>query len=437
MSVALEAPGLEARHRGNRTEYYWVASKDARARGFRPRTVRFHDDMANHADAVRVARRCRELDAEMTDWLADPGGQQVTIYDGTLTSLIGCYQRDPQSSYRSNTQGTRACYDDWCRTLIALAGTRRIDRLTGRDLRNWFLAIMQPAAPGGAPRLRLARGCVRQMMPILLAYGAEIQLPGCLELAEVLDRMTLRVPRETRIAWKAARPRKIAMTFEQASAIVDEGLRRGTRRHRSVALGVAAQFEFTLRQIDVIGWWEQPEGAIAKTAIAKTAIGKTAITKPGRGGGSKIWRAGLTFEQLAGGTLDLTTSKTTTDAPFAVGAYPLFVRALEAVPPAERRGPLVVDERGAPVQRRYYRELYVEVARLAGVPKGVWNMWARHGGVTEAHDAGADLVDIGKHAQHSNPATTSRHYIVPTIETTRRVAAKRVAHRAANLKPAT
>jgi hypothetical protein len=112
-------------------------------------------------------------------------------------------------------------------------------------------------------------------------------------------------------------------------------------------------------------------------------------------------------------------------------------RALEAVPLSERRGPLVVDESGAPVQRRYYRELYVEVARLAGVPKGVWNMWARHGGVTEAHDAGADLVDIGKHAQHSNPATTNRHYIVPTIETTRRVAAKRVAHRAANLKKAT
>jgi hypothetical protein len=447
VSVELEAPGLEARNRGDRTEYYWVASKDARARGFLPRTVRFHDDMSNYADAVRVARRCRELDAEMTDWLADPDGQRIQIYDGTLTSLIGCYQRDPESSYRSNTQGTRACYDDWCRTLIAVAGTRRVDRLTGRDLRKWFLAIMRPAAPGAAPRLRLARGCVRQMMPILLAYGAEIKLPGCLDLAEVLERMTLRVPRQTRIEWKAARPRKIAMTYEQASAIVDEGLRRGTKRHRSVALGVAAQFEFTLRQIDVIGWWERPEGniaikpcaiepcAIKPCAIAKTAITKPAITKPGRSG-SRIWRAGLTFEQLAGGTLDLTTSKTTTDAAFAVGAYPLFVRALEAVPPADRRGPLVVDESGAPVQRRYYRELYVEVARRAGVPKGVWNMWARHGGVTEAHDAGADLVDIGKHAQHSNPATTNRHYIVPTIETTRRVAAKRVAHRAANLKKA-
>ena len=37
------------------------------------------------------------------------------------------------------------------------------------------------------------------------------------------------------------------------------------------------------------------------------------------------------------------------------------------------------------------------VANAAGVPRTVWNMFARHGGVTEAHESGADLVDIGKH----------------------------------------
>jgi hypothetical protein len=47
------------------------------------------------------------------------------------------------------------------------------------------------------------------------------------------------------------------MSYAQAVAIVLEGLRRGTRRHRSIALGVAAQFEFTLRRIDVIGEWER------------------------------------------------------------------------------------------------------------------------------------------------------------------------------------
>jgi hypothetical protein len=50
---------------------------------------------------------------------------------------------------------------------------------------------------------------------------------------------------------------KTGMTYDQAVAIVAEGLRRGTRRHRSVAHGVAAQFELTLRQVDVIGYWEK------------------------------------------------------------------------------------------------------------------------------------------------------------------------------------
>ena len=56
-------------------------------------------------------------------------------------------------------------------------------------------------------------------------------------------------------------------------------------------------------------------------------------------------------------------------------------------------------------------------------------MFARHGGVTEVHESGAALVDIGKHAQHRDLNTTSPHYIVPSIETSRRVARARVAHR--------
>jgi len=69
--------------------------------------------------------------------------------------------------------------------------------------------------------------------------------------------MILRVPQPVQRAWKAARPKKAGMTYEQAAAIVTEGLRRGTRRQRSVALGVAAQFELTLRHVDVIGYWEK------------------------------------------------------------------------------------------------------------------------------------------------------------------------------------
>jgi hypothetical protein len=256
------------------------------------------------------------------------------------------------------------------------------------------------------------------MLSILLNYGAELGLPGCLDRAQVLERMTLRVPQLVRRAWKAARPKKTGMTYDQAAAIVTEGLQRGTRRHRSVALGVAAQFELTLRQSDVIGEWEKVDGTLSLQAGA--------IVDRGR-----VWRPGLRFEQFAAGELDLETSKTDFGAVFDVTVYPLFQHALASVPPSERHGPLVTDDKGLPVRRRYYWDLYRDVADAAGVPRSVWNMHARHGGATEARQAGVALADIAEHAQHSDLNTTRKHYIVPSVETSRRVARQRVAHRQA------
>lgn len=249
-------------------------------------------------------------------------------------------------------------------------------------------------------------------------YGAELGLPGCLELGQVLERMILSVPQATRRAWKAARPKKAGMSYEQAAAIVAEGLRRGTRRHRSVALGVAAQFELTLRQVDVIGYWEKLDAA--------ECVAPAAIIERGR-----IWRPGLRFEDFAAGTLDLETSKTEGKAVFDVTAYPLFQQALMAVPATERVGPLVTDDNDRPMRRRYYWDLYRDVADAAGVPRAVWNMHARRGGATEAQEAGVALQDIAEHAQHTDINTTRKHYIVPSVETSRRVARQRVAHRQA------
>ena len=50
-------------------------------------------------------------------------------------------------------------------------------------------------------------------------------------------------------------------------------------------------------------------------------------------------------------------------------------------------------------------------------------------GTTEAQQAGVNLADIAEHAQHADINTTRKHYIVPSVETSRRVAKQRVAHR--------
>ena len=416
-TVEINAPGLQlVERRAGSFDQYWVASPEARRRGYLPRTVRLHYDFTTSSGRSELEKRCAVLTAEMLSWLGDPEGQHRPVYDGTISALIRCYQTDARSPYHGLKRNTQRGYDDWCRTLERAIGKRRVDRLSGQDMRDCFLALLEPAQPGGAPRVRLAQACVRSMMKILLNYGAELGLPGCLDLVQVLERMTLRVPKETRMVWKAKRPKKIAMSYDHAAAIVTEGLARGTRRHRSVALGVAAQFEFTLRQIDVIGEWEKIDRAQGPAAGAIVSHGQ-------------VWRPGLRFEDFADGTLDLTTSKTSTAAVFDVTAYPLFQRALAAVPEAERRGPMVIDEGGTPVQRRYYQDLYREIADAANVPSEVWNMRARHGGTTEARQAGVDLADIAEHAQHSDINTTRKHYIMPSVETSRRVARARVASR--------
>ena len=97
--------------------------------------------------------------------------------------------------------------------------------------------------------------------------------------------MMLTVPQDVRRAWKAARPNKSGMRYEHA-VIVAEGLKRGTRRHRSVALGVAAQFELAMRQADVIEVWEK--------------LGQTEDVDPGAiVEGGRIW-PGLRFEDSRG-----------------------------------------------------------------------------------------------------------------------------------------
>ena len=75
----------------------------------------------------------------------------------------------------------------------------------------------------------------------------------------------------------------------------------------------------------------------------------------------------------------------------------------------------------------YTRE-WRKVATAAGIPKNVWNMDARAGGISEADDAGAELDDIRSAAAHSQASTTAR-YVRGTIGKSRKVAQLRQAHR--------
>jgi hypothetical protein len=165
MIVVLDAPGLHLVRRKNGVVHqYWEASAQARKRGYLPRTVHLRYDLETIAGRLELERRCKELTSEMLVWLGDPEDQKKPVYDGTVATLIRCYQTDKNSPYRGVRQSTSHVYADWCRTLERAIGKRRVDRLSGQDIRDCFLSLMEPVAPGGAPRARLAKSCTRSML---------------------------------------------------------------------------------------------------------------------------------------------------------------------------------------------------------------------------------------------------------------------------------
>jgi hypothetical protein len=84
---------------------------------------------------------------------------------------------------------------------------------------------------------------------------------------------------------------------------------------------------------------------------------------------------------------------------------------------------------GEPIRVRSYRKGFREIADQAGIPRSIWNMEARAGGVTEALQAGVEKTLVQRTATHTNAAMTSRYDRTP-VEAPRAVAeARRKARR--------
>jgi hypothetical protein len=166
VTVDLDAPGLKIIERSNGDVHqYSRCSEGARRRGCVPRTVRLHCDLTTPGGRSELQHRCKVLTSEMLAWLGDSEGQKRPVYDGTVGTLIRCYQTDKNSPYRGLRQSTGRVYADWCRTLDRAIGKRRVDRLNGQDLRDCFLSLMEPAADdNGMPvRRRFYRDLYRDV----------------------------------------------------------------------------------------------------------------------------------------------------------------------------------------------------------------------------------------------------------------------------------
>jgi hypothetical protein len=90
----------------------------------------------------------------------------------------GWFQADKNLALPGVWQSIARVCADWWRTLERPAVSVPSTGLSERDC---FLSLMKRAASGGAPRVRLAKSCVRSMLTILRNYGTELGLPGGLD----------------------------------------------------------------------------------------------------------------------------------------------------------------------------------------------------------------------------------------------------------------
>lgn len=396
------APGLQrAKRRDGTYVYYWRAANVSKAATDYPmKTVRLH------GDEEAIAARCRVLTAELREWL--DGQDRSAFYDGTIASLIDCYQRDEDSPYRQVKANTRRDYDVSLSLLRKHVGAKRIDLLTGRDLRRWYNAFKEPAREGGPGRIRRAHGCMK-LLRTIVKYGRSMRYAGCGDLVAILSDMR----------FGQGEQRDARMTYEQALSIVETALERD---RRSIALAQALQFETTLRQKDVIGEWLPDSDNLVTNSLSGGIVSH----------GSR-WANGLLWSDLDDDLiLRKRTTKTGSVVEFTLTEYPLVMRALEAVPAAERVGPMIVSEAtGRPYRQNHFGKEWRKLATAAGVPRDVWNMDSRAGGLSEAASAGADIEDIRRHAGHTDAAMT-RRYTRENRPATERVARLRVKRRASH-----
>src|SRR5690242_9666033 len=132
-----QAPGLTWRPRKHGWEARWLCRTDLRDRGFRPATVRLWCGNApTDLEREWIAERCRQLQDEMLVWGRGGIPKDVT-FDGSIGSLVRCYQTDADSPYRKGRYATRKYYDQLCKAVENEIGEKLVNEITARDMLRW------------------------------------------------------------------------------------------------------------------------------------------------------------------------------------------------------------------------------------------------------------------------------------------------------------
>jgi hypothetical protein len=382
------------------------------------------DDEINELCQLYTARLLAYLDNPE----ALPEDKEPPIsYDGTMAALCRIYRGHRHSRYRRAKHTTKRFYDAYLDLIIATVGMRVVRNVDLFTAESWYEEWRKPAEVGGEERIDRAHDAI-SMVRTVVNFCAKIKkLPGgkpftgrkdCQELAADLEG----------VKFEKGGAREQEMTVQYARAFIAKALEMAAaglisiERARAMAIGVAAQFETMLRQKDIIGEW------VAKHLAPKLPKGATVLPR-----GEEIWWGFFTWESIAGWRWRMKTSKSKyrAAADHTLTNYGLLMPLLEAVPHAERSGPIVIGEHGLPVRETTYRSTFRRIARAAGIPDEVWLMDSRAGGATEASMAKAPMGAISGALTHTNEKTTVRYLRRGATADLDTVAKARAAHRKA------
>jgi len=371
-----DAPGLTWRQRKGGWEARWRARSDVVARGYRPKIVALWLGLElSETDAEKIRTKCQFNQGEMLAW-ARGGGPKPQEFDGTLRSLISCYQTDPDSTYHKLRTRTRMNYDSRLRRVSTEHGIELVQNIRARQVKRWHEGWR-----GESNRVVAAHQMIA-ILRIVCRFGATmLEDEDCLRLAALLGQM--RFP--------SHRPRNQAITAEQVIAFRRAAHEAGLP---SMALGQAIQFECTLRQKDVIGEWVPLS---AKEGISPVIDG------------NDKWLRGITWQEIDKNLiLRHVTSKKQKEVVIDLRLAPMVMEELQQFQELPSSGPVLVCEiTQRPWRTATWRMHWRKIARKCGIPDGVYNMDSRAGAITEATLAGAPIEHVRHAAAHSQVSQTA------------------------------
>jgi integrase len=409
------APGLVWRERTRAKVWvaYWQARSDLVKKGYAPGAKKLWEG-TEPSDILKleIAAQCNELQAAMLIWGAERDGNGKLLPLVTVHNLIDKYQRDEDSPFHKKQYEARQGKAALLKRIDKRFGDVMLAEINGRMILSWYKEWSdkgQKVSAGGAFIATLRT---------LFRFGSGLlDDPECARLAGTLSSQT----------FKGTKPREVAMTADQATAIRKGAHARGWP---FMALAQAIQFECTLRQKDVIGQWVPvKEPGVSDVIHTKMYKRQKKTTK---------WITGIRWERIDENLiLRHVTSKRNKKVEIDLKLAPMVLEEFEIIFGSTDRadlpasGPVICEIDDHPYYSTEFRRKWRKAANDAGVPKHVKNMDTRSGAITEAAEAGADMEMVRKAATHSNVAQT-QNYSRNDAKATAEVMALRAARRNKN-----